>query len=169
MARTTNLITAEDGHSHMTATQGHPQGARVGRRHVRPGAQDDGAASNVLVAPSLLLTTRDVAACVSGARGRVVPVGLPRRAAGCRLALDPDGGFLTSPALGWTLVRVPACGLPTVWLARLPGMHLPPVSCGARIGEGLQWVEGDRIVADVDLRLRVLGGRGRGLRRELGL
>lgn len=157
------------GRAHDTDTEGHPQGARVGGRFVRRGPHGDGAAGNVLVAPSLLLTTRDVAATTSQARGRAVEVAHPHRAAGRLVALDPDAAFVTSPAVGWTLVGAVDRGLPFERLRGLPGMALPPVYCGVRTGTGLRWVERDRIVADLDLRLRVMGGRGARLRMQLGL
>lgn len=157
------------GRAHASDTEGHPQGARVGRRIVRRGTQDGGVAGSALVAPSLLLTSRDVAASPAKARGLAAEVGYPHRAAGRRVVLDPDGAFVTSPALGWTLVGVVDRGLPFERLRRLPGMALPPVQCGVRVDVGLRWVERERIVADLDLRLRVMGGRGARLRTELGL
>lgn len=136
----------------------------------RPGGSSGvGRASHVLVAPTLLLTTRDVATTVTAARGAEVRLDLPRRGAGEQVELDPDDAFVTSPALGWTLLRVRGANRPALWLRRLEGLWLPPVSCGARTGQGLRWVEGDRLLADVDLRLRVLGGWGRRLRRELAI
>lgn len=157
------------GGEHGPAVEGHPQGARGGRRDVHPGALGGGTTSSVLVAPSLLLTTRDVAATVRQARGRLAVLAMPWRAAGYQVAMDPDAGFVTSPALGWTLVRVEGRGMPTVRLRRLAGLVLPAVSCGARTGEAQRWIDGQRISADVDLRLRVMGGRGEAMRRELGL
>ena len=98
----------------------------------RPGGGSRvGRASHVLVAPTLLLTTRDVAATVTGSRGAEVRLDLPRRGAGEQVELDPDGAFVTSPALGWTLVRVRGRNRPALWLRRLEALWLPPVSCGA--------------------------------------
>lgn len=157
------------GGAHGPAVEGHPQGARGGCRGVHPGALNGGVASSVLVAPSLLLTTRDVAATVQQARGRLAVLAMPWRAAGYQVAMDPDAGFVTSPALGWTLVRVEDRGMPTVRLRRLAGLVLAAVSCGVRAGGAMRWVDGARLAADIDLRLRVMGGRGEVMRRELGL
>lgn len=162
-------VPAAWGRAQDTDTEGHPLGTRVGARFVRRGRQRDGVAGSVLVAPSLLLTTRDVVATAGQARGQAVELSYPHRAAGRLVALDPDGGFVTSPALGWSLVAVVDRGLPVVRLRQLSGMALPPVDGGARTAAGLRWVEGRRLLADIDLRLRVMGGRGDRLRAELGL
>ncbi len=166
---TVRVIPAAWGRAHATDTEGHPQGARVGGRFVRRGTRSDGVAGSVLVAPSLLLTTRDVARSRVEARGCAVEVAHPHRAAGRLVALDPDAACVTSPAVGWTLVAVVDRGLPFERLRYLPGMALPPVHCGVRTEPGLRWVARARIVADLDLRLRVMGGRGARLRAELGL
>lgn len=140
-------------------------------RVVRPtgGGSREGTASHVMVAPTLLLTTRDVATTVTDARGAMVRLDLPHLGAGEQVELDPCRGFVTSPALGWTLVRVRGANRPAVWIRRLAGLWLPPVGCGARTGTGPRWVEGRRLVADLDLRLRVLGAEGRRLRHELAI
>jgi hypothetical protein len=163
-------LTSSAGGPHGPMAMGHPRASRGDHRTGRMGGRGGGAALGTMVAPSLLLTTQDVAATPEEALGRVVVVSLPWRAAGFRVRLHPAAGFVTSPALGWTLARVDRRGLPSMRLGQLPGMSLP-TRRGAPGSDAWRWrwVEGPRLVADVELRLRVLGGQGQSMRRDLGM
>lgn len=114
----------------------------------RPG-DDDGATSGALVAPSLLLTTRDIAATRAEARDCIVEVvgtGPDGDEVRLVMGLAPEDVFVTSPALGWTLVRIAGRG-PDEAVARLEG----------------------RVLADLERRLQVLGEVGARVRAELAV
>jgi hypothetical protein len=121
------------------------------------------AARGVLVARSLLLTCRSVVATpVQAPMAHVIVPPAGRSRTPRPVGLDPDAAFVTSPALGWTLVGIHGAGLGFQRISRLDGFEV-----AGRVRS--RWVTREQLLADLRPRLHVLGGQGQRLAAELGL